>query len=79
MPDPYAQRVESSGLEYLATVDQLLIKQHIEACETILGCETNNRYSVNNSMGQLVSTVSWIHSSSELNNLKFGSFPGLYR
>jgi len=42
------------GLEYLTQIDQLLIKQQIELLEVISGCETRNKYKVNNSVGQLV-------------------------
>ena len=42
------------GLEYLAQVDQLLVQQHIEILEVLTGYETNNRYSVKNSVGQQI-------------------------
>lgn len=42
------------GLEYLTAVDQLIIKQKVEMLEAFLGFETNNKYSVKNSMGQKV-------------------------
>ena len=40
------------GLEYLLSVDQLLIKQKIEVLELLTGFETNNRYDVHNNLGQ---------------------------
>ena len=42
------------GLEYLLCVDQLLVKQHIEAFEMMTGFETANKYMVLNTMGQQV-------------------------
>ncbi|XP_048744830.1 phospholipid scramblase 1-like isoform X1 [Ostrea edulis] len=42
------------GLEYLAQVDQLLVKQKVEALEAFTGFETNNKYEILNSMGQRV-------------------------
>lgn len=42
------------GLEYLATVDQLLVQQKVELIEAITGFETNNKFNVKNSMGQKV-------------------------
>ncbi|XP_071165694.1 phospholipid scramblase 1-like isoform X1 [Mytilus edulis] len=42
------------GLEYLASVDQLLVKQKVEAIEAITGFETNNKYEIVNSLGQRV-------------------------
>ncbi|RUS77187.1 hypothetical protein EGW08_015054 [Elysia chlorotica] len=42
------------GLEYLQQVDQLLVKQKMEAVEAFTGFETNNKYEIRNSMGQRV-------------------------
>lgn len=42
------------GLEYLAQVDQLLIKQKVEALEAFTGFETNNKYEILNSLGQRI-------------------------
>jgi len=47
------------GLEYLALIDQLIIKQKIEALEAIAGVmgygfETANKYKIKNSLGQNV-------------------------
>uniref|UniRef100_A0A8C6SWH9 Phospholipid scramblase n=1 Tax=Neogobius melanostomus TaxID=47308 RepID=A0A8C6SWH9_9GOBI len=42
------------GLEYLTTVDQLLIKQKVEVVEALVGFESNNKYEVRNTMGQNV-------------------------
>ena len=46
-----------TGLEYLAQVDQLLIKQSVELFEMATGLETNNKYKIQNSMGQPVFTA----------------------
>ncbi|XP_021968253.1 phospholipid scramblase 1 [Folsomia candida] len=40
------------GLEYLAHLDQIFVKQKIEALEVILGCETNNKYIVKDAAGR---------------------------
>lgn len=42
------------GLEYLATLDQLLIKQKVEVLELMTGFETANKYNVLNSLGQQI-------------------------
>ena len=42
------------GLEYLLCVDQLLVKQHVEAFEMMTGFETANKYMILNTMGQQV-------------------------
>lgn len=42
------------GLEYLTSIDQLLIKQKIEFLEAITGFETNNKFTIKNSLGQKV-------------------------
>ncbi|XP_037947187.1 phospholipid scramblase 2-like, partial [Teleopsis dalmanni] len=42
------------GLEYLTTVDQLLINQKVELLEAFTGFETNNKYVVNNVVDQKV-------------------------
>ncbi|OWF40575.1 phospholipid scramblase 1-like [Mizuhopecten yessoensis] len=42
------------GLQYLAQVDQLLVKQKVEGFEAVTGIETNNKYEVMNSLGQIV-------------------------
>lgn len=44
----------SSRLEYLTTVDQLLIKQKVELLEAFTGFETNNKFTIKNSLGQKV-------------------------
>lgn len=61
-PMPIVQDIEPSalplncppGLEYLATVDQLLVQQKVELIEAITGFETNNKFNVKNSLGQKV-------------------------
>lgn len=42
------------GLEYLTTIDQLLVKQKVELLEAITGFETNNKYTIKNNLGQKV-------------------------
>ncbi|KAK4886057.1 hypothetical protein RN001_002328 [Aquatica leii] len=42
------------GLEYLSMVDQLLVHQKVELLEVIIGFETQNKYSIKNSLGQKV-------------------------
>ncbi|CAG5127220.1 unnamed protein product [Candidula unifasciata] len=42
------------GLEYLTQIDQLLVKQKIEAIEAFTGFETNNKYEIKNTMNQRV-------------------------
>ncbi|XP_076086677.1 phospholipid scramblase 1-like isoform X2 [Mytilus galloprovincialis] len=42
------------GLEYLTTLDQVLIKQQIELLEAFTGWEQNNKYKVMNNQGQQV-------------------------
>ncbi|XP_069105448.1 phospholipid scramblase 1-like [Argopecten irradians] len=42
------------GLQYLSQVDQLLVKQKVEGFEAVTGIETNNKYEVLNSLGQIV-------------------------
>ncbi|XP_064455642.1 phospholipid scramblase 1-like [Ornithodoros turicata] len=42
------------GLEYLAMVDQVLIKQKVELLEAFTGFETANKYTILNSMGQKI-------------------------
>jgi len=51
---PEAGAASPPGLEYLAKVDQLLIKQKVELLEAFTGCETANKYKVLNSLGQQV-------------------------
>uniref|UniRef100_A0A6M2CS89 Phospholipid scramblase n=1 Tax=Rhipicephalus microplus TaxID=6941 RepID=A0A6M2CS89_RHIMP len=42
------------GLEYLTAIDQLLVHQKVEILEAFLGFETQNKYTIKNSMGQKV-------------------------
>ena len=42
------------GLQYLAMVDQLEVKQEVEILEVITGFETANKYKVLNPLGQQV-------------------------
>lgn len=42
------------GLEYLTSVDQLLVHQKVELLEAFTGWETNNKFTIKNSLGQKV-------------------------
>lgn len=42
------------GLEYLTTIDQLLVKQKVELLEAFTGFETNNKFTIKNNLGQKV-------------------------
>ncbi|CAB3240543.1 unnamed protein product [Arctia plantaginis] len=42
------------GLEYLTMVDHLLVHQKVELLEAFVGFETNNKYTIKNSVGQKV-------------------------
>lgn len=42
------------GLEYLTTLDQILVKQQLEIMEVLTGYETKNKYRIFNNMGQNV-------------------------
>lgn len=42
------------GLEYLTSIDQLLVKQKVEVLEALTGFETNNKFTIKNSLGQKV-------------------------
>lgn len=42
------------GLEYLASIDQLLVQQKVELVETITGYESDNKFNVKNTLGQKV-------------------------
>ncbi|XP_065203424.1 phospholipid scramblase 1 [Planococcus citri] len=43
-----------SGLQYLTTIDQLMVKQKVELLEAFIGFETNNKYTIKNNQGQKV-------------------------
>lgn len=45
------------GLEYLTSIDQLLVKQKVELLEAFTGFETNNKFTIKNSLGQKVSVA----------------------
>ncbi|VFV20313.1 phospholipid scramblase 1 [Lynx pardinus] len=45
------------GLEYLSQIDQILVHQQIELLEVITGFETNNKYEIKNSFGQIYSAA----------------------
>ncbi|KAK3922880.1 Phospholipid scramblase 2 [Frankliniella fusca] len=42
------------GLEYLTSIDQLLVHQKVEILEALTGFETKNKFTVKNSLGQKV-------------------------
>ncbi|XP_039757998.1 phospholipid scramblase 1 isoform X3 [Pararge aegeria] len=42
------------GLEYLSMIDQLIVKENVDLLEAFVGYETNNKYTVKNSLGQMV-------------------------
>lgn len=43
-----------AGLEYLAQIDRLVVKQDVELLEALSGCETANKYKIYNAMGQIM-------------------------
>lgn len=43
-----------AGLEYLTSVDQLLVHQKVEMLEAFTGFETKNKFTVKNALGQKV-------------------------
>ncbi|CAI6360842.1 unnamed protein product [Macrosiphum euphorbiae] len=43
-----------NGLQYLSTINQLLVKQQVELIEALIGFETNNKYTIKNNAGQKV-------------------------
>ncbi|KAK8782104.1 hypothetical protein V5799_016566 [Amblyomma americanum] len=55
-PMPVSSGIPSCppGLEYLTAIDQLLVHQKVEILEAFLGFETQNKYTIKNSMGQKV-------------------------
>lgn len=56
------------GLEYLSTLDQLMVKQKVELMEAITGFEGNNKYIIKNSSGQNVRRGSFSSTSSSFSN-----------
>ncbi|XP_046673250.1 phospholipid scramblase 2 isoform X1 [Homalodisca vitripennis] len=42
------------GLEYLTSIDQLLVHQKVELLEALIGFESKNKFTVKNSLGQKV-------------------------
>ena len=48
------------GLEYLAMIDHLLIKQQVELLEAFTGWESCNKYKIMNNLGQDVLTGKYI-------------------
>jgi len=55
-PGPLTEESEGppSGLEYLNTVDQLILSQKVDIAETFIGFESANKYTVKNGAGQHV-------------------------
>ncbi|XP_034024937.1 phospholipid scramblase 1-like [Thalassophryne amazonica] len=54
MPTPGRPPGCPPGLEYLTQIDQVLVHQRVHVAEMVLGWESNNVYTVKNSMGQQV-------------------------
>lgn len=54
MSIPAASQNCPRGLEYLMSIDQLLVKQKVELLEAMTGFETNNKFSIKNALGQKV-------------------------
>ncbi|CAG0898781.1 unnamed protein product [Darwinula stevensoni] len=54
IPQPAHRLTCPPGLEYLSVVDHVIIQQKVELVEAFTGFETANKYSVKNSLGQLV-------------------------
>lgn len=42
------------GLEYLTSIDQLLVKEKVELLDVFTGFESNNKFTIKNSLGQKV-------------------------
>lgn len=55
------------GLEYLCTLDQLLVKQKHSLTEAMLGFEANNKYIIKNCLGQNVSEMTHFHRTLFIN------------
>jgi len=54
MPMPQNVPQCPPGLEYLTTIDQLLVHQKVELLEAFVGFESKNKYEIKNTMGQRV-------------------------
>lgn len=54
MPVPQAPIGCPPGLEYLASIDQILVQQQVELLEAFTGFESNNKYKISNTLGQQV-------------------------
>jgi len=52
MPMPETFSGCPPGLEYLSQLDQLLVKQEVEILEMLTNIETENKYNVQNALGQ---------------------------
>ncbi|XP_065285888.1 phospholipid scramblase 1-like isoform X2 [Dermacentor albipictus] len=58
MPKPATSVVCPPGLEYLTTIDQVIIAQQKEIIEAISGIEFSNSYVAKNSAGQFIYNIS---------------------
>ncbi|CAG5132665.1 unnamed protein product [Candidula unifasciata] len=74
MPHPGAIPGVPEGLEYLAAVDQLIIKQEVELFEVLSGMECKNKYRVFNSIQQQVYYA--YEESDTCNRICFGASRG---
>lgn len=63
MSTPASQLIPNCppGLEYLTSIDQLLVKQKVELLEAFTGFETNNKFTIKNSLGQKVRDIRPFH------------------
>lgn len=52
MEVPLVNAMCPPGLEYLARIDQLLIKQKVNITQVFTGCEMNFKFNVKNTLGQ---------------------------
>ncbi|XP_007502138.1 phospholipid scramblase 4 [Monodelphis domestica] len=57
MPGPPPLPNCPPGLEYLSQLDKIMVYQQVEALELMTRFESNNRYEVKNSMGQMIYMV----------------------
>lgn len=65
------------GLEYLCTLDQLLVKQKHSLTEAMIGFEANNKYIIKNCLGQNVSKL-FLQNSVHQNDARFQLFSGVH-
>ncbi|XP_031637616.1 uncharacterized protein LOC116350039 isoform X2 [Contarinia nasturtii] len=67
------------GLEYLTTINQLLVKQKVELLEAFTGFETNNKFTIKNSLGQKESKMLHLQFARRRCSEIFLTFIGLLR